>query len=177
MSMPTLLILFGTVLIAVGGILATYGWNARTEEVQKSAMVRSVAAELLMNISVINDPKFTETDENKLSQFVIFPRMQITALESAISSGFFLSERDRLFMTRVVGLHERLNGYNLRLSFTEFQMANNPRNITTFRTKVRDGVTRTQVISKLEIFAKLLLSDYGIKESDVFFVTLEEDAT
>ena len=77
MGAPIFWIIFGTVLIAVGGVLATYGWNAKTEEAQKSAMVRSVAAELLVNIAVVKDPMFTETDEKKLSLFVMFPRVSI----------------------------------------------------------------------------------------------------
>ena len=177
MSTPNLLIVIGTILIAAGGLLATYGWNARSQEAQKSGLVRGVAAELLMNLSVISDPKFTETDEEKLSQFVIFPRLQITALEAAVSSGLFLNEQDRLYLTRVVNLRELLNDFNLRLNFTELQMGNNRENITLHRTKLRDGKVRTQVMLKLQKLGQLLMSKYGVKESDRFFVTLEEDAT
>ena len=175
-STPTLQTAFWIILIAVGGIIATYGWNARSQEKQKSGMVRSVAAELLLNTSVIRDPTFVETDEEKLSQFVIFPRMEITALGGAISSGLFLNEKDRLYLTRSVNLHGILTSFNLRLSLTEFQMANKPGQIPSYRTKLRDGATRAQVMSKLLKFGQLLMSEYGVKESDRFFVTLEEDS-
>ena len=177
MNMPTLWIIIGTVLFAGGGLLVTYGWNAKTEEGKKSAMVKSVAAEWLGNLNTIHNPMFTETDEEKLSQFVVFPRMNMTAIEGAISSGLFLKEEDRLLLTRVVNIHELLTQFNLRLNLTETEMKNKPHYITLIRTTLRDGATRTQLVSKLKIFGKLLMSDYGMKESDVFFVTLEEDAT
>jgi len=140
-------------------------------------MVKGVAAELLMNISVINDPKIAETDEKKLSQFVMFPRMQVAALEGAIASGLFLKEKDRLFLTRAANLHELLIGFNQRLSYTEDRITNNPERIKLFRTKLRDGAVRQQLASKLKKFGELLMSDYGVKESDRFFVPLEEEAT
>ena len=176
MGTPNLLIAIGAILIAAGGYLATYGWNTRSQEAQKSGMVRSVAAEWLINMSVINDPKFAETDERELSQFVIFPRMQLTALEGTISSGLFLNEKDRLYLTRAVDLNEFLTTFNLRLSFTESQMGNNRGDIRSFRTTLRDGATRTQLMIKLKKFGELLMSEYGVKESDRFFVPLEEDA-
>ena len=137
--------------------------------------VRGVAAELLMNLSVIEDPTFVETDEKKLSQFVIFPRMQTTALEGTISSGLFHNKEDRLYLTRAVDLHEKLAGFNLRLGFTESQMESTQRDIALFRTKLRDGEVRKQVMSRLKKLGELLMSDYGVKESDRFFVPLEDD--
>jgi hypothetical protein len=174
--MPNLLILVGTLLIAVGGIVATYGWNAKTEAAQKAGMIRAVAAELTMNLSIINDQAIVEPDDKKLSAFVMFPRMLTTALEGAISSGLFLQEKDRLFLTRAANLHELLLGFNQRLRFTEEQMATNQEMGTQLRTKLRDGVVRQQVSTKLKKFAELLISDYGIKETDKFFVVLEEKA-
>ena len=55
-------------------------------------------------------------------------------------------------------------------------MATNQELRTQLRTKLRDGPVRQQVSSKLKKFGELLISDYGIKESDTFFVKLEEDA-
>lgn len=175
--MPNLFIIVGTLLIAVGGVVATYGWNARTELAQKAGIVRAVAAELLMNIVVTNDRKIIETDEKKLSAFVMFPRVQTAALEGAIASGLFLEEKDRLFLTRAANLHELLLGFNQRLSFTEEKMSSDPKNAKMFRTQLRDGAVRQQLSLKLKKFGELLISDYRIQETDSFFVKLEEDAT
>ncbi len=177
MSLPTIQILLGTLLLAGGGLLATYGWNAKFEADRKSAMVRSVGAELLVNSAVVRDPMFTETDDKKLSLFVMFPRVSIAVLEGAISSGLFLKEDDRPFFTRAANLRELLTQFNVHLTFTETEMSFKPQHITAYRTKLRDGKTREQLTNKLKIFGKLLVSDYGIRESDVFFVPLEEEAT
>ena len=177
MYMPNLQIIIGTVLIAVGGILATYGWTARTEASQKSAMIKAVAAELLINLALIDDPKIAETDEKKLSKSVFFPRMQTSTLKGALASGLFLTKRDRLFFTRASDLNELLDGFNDRLIVTQNQMMENPKNIKIWRTQLRDGKTRKQVILKLTKFGALLVSDYGVKESEYFFVPLGEDAT
>jgi len=53
MVWPNTLIIAGTLLIAIGGIAATYGWNARTEVAQKKGLIRSVAAELLVNLKIV----------------------------------------------------------------------------------------------------------------------------
>ncbi len=177
MSASIFWIVFGTALIAVGGILATHGWNARTEETQKSAMVTSVAAEWLINTQAIGDPPLAETDKTKLSQFVIFPRMKIATLEGAISSGLFLGKTDREFYTRATNLRDIAADFNLRLGSLESNMLDNPGKITEIRTRARDGLTRRQIKAKLKKFAELLISKYGVDGDERFFVQLEEDAT
>ena len=93
MSWPIFLIAAGTVFIGGGGLMATYGWVAFTEERQKAAMVKGLAAEWLLNSVVISDPPLAEPDATKLSKFVIFPRMKMAALEGAISSGSDIRRR------------------------------------------------------------------------------------
>jgi len=174
--MPNILILLGTLLIAIGGILATYGWNASTEAAQGSAMIKAVAAEWLMNANVMNDKSISEPDDAQLSKFVMFPRTRTAALEGAIASGLFLDERDREFFTRASRLHELLTGFNQRLSFTEERMSNHPDQIVTIRTKLRDGAVRRQVIDNLKLFGELLISKYGITRDQRFFVELKDNA-
>jgi hypothetical protein len=165
----------GAVFASLGGLAATYGWNSWTGESHKASMVRAVAAEWLANVSVINDPKIAETDDALLSKFVMFPRLQTTALEGAVSSGLFLREADRLFLTRASNLIELARSFNRGLDFTEQWTASHPNDIKKFRFKLRNGATRHQVADKLARFGKLLMSDYGVRESNQFFVDLEED--
>jgi len=175
MNTANSLIAAGTLLIAIGGIMATYGWNARTDIARKSSIVRSVAAEWVVNTAVIEDEKLSGYDENKLSQFAVFPRMMTTNLGAALASGLFLHEKDRLFLTRAANLHELLLGFNQRLQFTEERMAASSKDIRVFRTKLRDGKVRQQLLIKLTKFGELLISDYGVKSSHIFFVPLDED--
>lgn len=176
MFSPNVLIGIGTVFIALGGFVATNGWNAKATVSERNGLVRAAAAELMVNIAVISDQKFTEQDDAELAKFVIFPRLQPVALEGAIASAAFLGEKDRLLLTRMTQLLELIHEFNNRLSFTEAQMAANTENILRFRKTLRDGATRNGIKSKLKLFGYLLVSDYNIKESDSFYVKLDEDA-
>lgn len=96
--MGWLLITLGAILIALGGILGTYGWQRKSQDDQKTNLIRSVAAEMLLNMNILDDVAYTETNTTKLSKFVVFPRLKTTALEGAISSGLFLQrKRQALF--------------------------------------------------------------------------------
>src|SRR4051794_18693997 len=102
MGKATLAILFGTLLIAGGGALATWGWNERSStdtkrmlferaeaevSARRTAMLRTLTAEFVFNSNVLKDPQFSETDPEELKKFVVFPKVQATALQSVISSG------------------------------------------------------------------------------------------
>lgn len=88
--MPNILIALGTLLVAAGGIIATYGWNARSAAREKSEMIKAVAAEWMMNVGVVNDKSICELDDAELANFVIFPRTRKVALEGAVAGGYFL---------------------------------------------------------------------------------------
>jgi len=172
--MPSLFVITGTVLIAIGGLLATYGWNAHAEATRRSAMIQSVAAEWMVNNSVISDEKFLATDKNELARFVMFPRTRTIALEVAITSGLFLEQQDRELFTQACRLHEQLLAFNQRLDFTEERMSAHPGEIAKLREKLRDGVVRKQVAESMNQFGKLLMSDFGISAEQEFFVDLNE---
>ena len=174
MAIPNFAIVLGILLVAMGGVVATYGWNARTEVTQRNGMIRAIAAETLVNASVFRDPKFSETNEDKLKKFTLFPRMRTAALEGAIASGLFLGENDREFLTRAVNLAGLLDAFNRGLSFTEDTMSNRASEIPSFRKKLRDGKARKHLGARLQKFGELLMSDYGVKSGDTFFVKLED---
>jgi hypothetical protein len=174
MIAPNLLIACGTLLIAIGGIIATNGWNARTSVAQRRSIIRAVAAESLMNMYVYKDKKFTEEIEDQLVKFTLFPRMQTSALEGAIASALFTGEKDRTFLTRASRLNERLSDFNQRLSFTEERMSQKSSDIALYRKKLRYGQVRKTLGVELQKFGQLLMTDYGIKRDDRFFVKLDD---
>jgi len=174
MMVPNLLIVLGILFIAAGGIIATKGWNARTVATQRNGIIPSVAAETMINAKVFMDPVFTENNEEKLSKFTLFPRMQTAALEGAIASGLFVGDKDRTFLTRAATLNELLADFNQRLSFTEDRMSQNHSEITMLREKLRNGQVRKSLRVKIQKFGELLISDYGIKRDDTFFVRLDD---
>ncbi len=185
---PTFLILLGTVLIAVGGVVATYGWNLRSSlrtsrmleesrarelETKRGAMVRTAMAELLMNVKVISNPIFHEEDESKLSEFVVLPRFHTEALAAMMASGLFLEERDRALFTRVADLLSKLHDCNRRMATSEQCMQFSPKEkIAEVRRQIREGRVLRDRRAELVAFGRLLMTQYGIAESDEFFVDI-----
>ena len=167
-------VFIGTLLIAGGGLLATMGWDARSTATQKKAMIRAVSAELMINLNIFVDSKFTERDEKQLAKFVVFPRMQTSVLKGSIAGGLFVGEKDRMYLTRAMGLVELLEAFNKRLTITEDKTSGNSNATLKFRKEIRDGKFRKSVGSKLKKFGEVLISEYGLKREDTFFVELDD---
>jgi len=177
MIFANLMIVVGAVFIALGGILATRGWHERTTVAQRNRAIRSVAAEWMVNVSVLRDRKFSDPDDANLAQFVVFPRTQTAAMGGVIASGLFTGKKDRAFLTHVSSLNGALDDFNRRLAITEDTMRGNLRAILTLRKKLRDGSTRTDLLRRLGEFGQLLLNDYGIRAGDEFFISLDQDTS
>ena len=175
MMIPNLMIFGGTLLIAIGGILATKGWHERSVIAHRNGMIRSLAAEWVVNAAVFFDPKFTDTNDANLAKYAVFPRMQTTAITGAIASGLFTGEKDRALLTHITNLSEVLADFNRRLVITEDTMTGNSKDIATWRKKLRDGQTRRSLRPQLAKFAELLISDYGITVDDSFFIKLDSN--
>lgn len=175
MFSPNILIGLGASLMALGGFVATNGWNAKSTEGDRTNRIRAVAAETIVNIGIINSTKFVEPDDAKRAKLVPYPRIQMIALEGAIASGLFLRESDRLLLTRMTDLRENVHQFNDRLTFSESQMAANKSAILKCRTQIRDGSVRSRTLMKLGLLVELLIENYGITKHDQFFVKLDED--
>lgn len=171
----TVLLMITILPLLAGGFLSTYYWNAyfRAEEVlqQRDAMIHILAAELVMNMSIYQDQKFHEPDDENLSTFVVFPTFQTSALKASIASCLFIAEDDRELLTVVFDVSQDLTDLNIRINYAQEQMFLNPRpgNITLWRKKMRDGKTLKSVRPRLVKLAQLLISEYGVSEDAVFF--------
>ena len=173
MNYGTTFVILGVIFVGLGGYIGTLGWNLLQHETQRQAILRTLSAEWMVNAEISRDKKFTETDEQGLSKFVIFPRFQTTGLSATIASGLFVEEQDKLFLTLVFNLQEILADINRRLDFTEADMNEHPEKVAIFRKGIRDGQTLRNAKSRLKQLGELLLQDYGIQEEDQFFVELE----
>jgi len=177
MSSSIAMIVGGTLLIAIGGLLATFGWNSHADDARRHGLVEQIAAELTVNLNVASDPKFVENDPEELKEYVVYPRFQIVALDAAIASGLFLENADRELLTRISGVSELLRDFNNRLNITEAQTAGaSQADRVVWRTTLRDGETRKGIDQRLKSLGALLLQEYGIKEDRQFFVELADDA-
>jgi hypothetical protein len=131
------LIVIGTLLFAVGGIVATYGWNVTSRSIQRETMVmqlaRALAAESVFNMNVLHDPVITLKGVTEVSVPVRYPRLRTLSLHAALSSGIFLNERPGDKMYGLLGnTIEHIEEMNRILS-------------------TREDVMQTQFVSKEEI--------------------------
>ncbi|MBN1227738.1 MAG: hypothetical protein JXA79_12155 [Deltaproteobacteria bacterium] len=170
-------IIVGSVLTAGGGILGTWGWNFKSALAEKSTLIETFAAELMININIFSSEEFNETDKSLMKKAVVFPRFQTTGLKALISSGLFLTNDDKELFTRVTDLAEKLENINRRLDITEdlileAKIRGDNEFIITWREKLRDGETRKQIGPLLNKLGELLMEKYGIDKDKRFFVDL-----
>lgn len=174
MNLPNIYIVCGTLLIAFGGLLATFGWSARSDLMIRNGLIKAVSSEYLIYETVILHQKIIETDQKALLKPVIYSKFHTLALEGLMSSGLFI-ENDKELYTRAVELHELLHELNSRFAFSEDFMRKNPQSVKMIRLKLRDGKTRKSVMIKLELFGRLLENKYGNDFTENVFVNLKED--
>lgn len=122
-----MLILIGTVLISLGGIIATYGWNLTARKTERKAKVskvtRALAAECIFNRDVLDDPIITLKGISDSGVRVKYPRLRTVSIHAAISSGMFLEDRagDNMYGLLTTTL-EHLEEFNRILDRRETQM-------------------------------------------------------
>jgi len=95
---PNYLILMGLLLIAGGTYIVSHGWNKKSAVSQKNNIIRAVVQEWKMNIFIITHQKFEETEEKKLAEYTLFPRLQTAIIAGALSSGHFTDKSDPNFL-------------------------------------------------------------------------------
>ena len=170
MNTANFLIVLGTALIAVGGLIATYGWSIRStadtramleersevDRAQRRAdLLKTLAAEFTVNARILDSPPIAEPDAAQLARFTVFPRLQTTATASAIASGIFTRPEGRPLFTALVAIQELMADFNNRLQTTETHMLRGE--IASWRTKLRDGATRQSLRGQLNSFGALLI--------------------
>ena len=149
------------IVIAFGALITTYGWNERTVTNKKNSLIRSVIQEWKINIEIITDQKFIEPNEEKLTAYTAYPRVQSSVLGGALSSGYFTDKSDPNFWTEGLGLLENITYFNNALRITENEMARNPKAISKIRLKVKDGALYKSFRDKLLLFGIIIVDEYG----------------
>lgn len=176
------LIILGTLFIAGGGLMATYGWNLRSSkeiqasleqsrihelELRRLGIIKTVLLEIGGNISIIQLKVFTETDEKKLSKYAVYPRLWTEALSSVIESTLFLEDKSRKLFDGVLKLLSTLTDFNntLELGNSMTQKAS-PIKIAYYRKGIRDGVLMQSVRMGLKELSKTILTsdDEALKD-------------
>ena len=175
---PNVLIMIGAALFIAGGYMTTKGWNEKSNVSRKNNIIRSVVQEWKMNINIITDEKFAEPNEEKLSEYVAFPRMQISVVAGALSSGYFTDKSDPNFWNKGLALTEQVAYFNNALSISENEMLTPASHVIfSVRKQIRDGELRKSMMEKLLLFGIMLnekYSDMLSKEFGEEFLPIEE---
>jgi hypothetical protein len=173
-----ILLLILIFLILPGAFFSSYYWNDYFHKLNRNThrqeIIRLLAAEIVVNYEIFGNNKFHDRNDDNMSTFVVYPRFQKTALESAIGSGLFFSDNEKELLTLIYHIYERISEINNRLDLTESQMITNyqPSNIALWRKKIRDGGMLNSLKPLMARMSKILIDDYGIKEEDTFFIEI-----
>lgn len=98
----------GTAMIAIGGLLATLGWEGRSASTARRAVLEVVATELQANEALLSHAVFTETDPEKLKVVRVIPAFNDSALRAAISSGVLTHRSDPELLDAVAALENSI---------------------------------------------------------------------
>ena len=191
-------IIFGTLIMvsgmAIGGLMTTYGWNLKTsketrvlleetrleeQEIRRKGIIINVSFDVVTNLLRIEDAKFTVTEEDELSKYVIYPRFQTAALSSVMDSALFYNKKHRTFLDQVNTTLNHLTHINRSLDVSEMHTGSigmTPEKIASFRKKIRDGKLRHDSIKNLKKLKDIMLSHYEDLFLDQFENELGKDA-
>ncbi|MDI6808023.1 MAG: hypothetical protein QME66_03455 [Candidatus Eisenbacteria bacterium] len=180
MNPSTAYIVLGTVVIAIGGIVATLGWNLRSTQntrkmlaeariaeikTRRQALLSAVVAEVGHNEKTSADPRFTELDDAKLIHFTVYQRFRADALSGVLASGLFLLEDDREFFEAATDLYERIKDFDRRLDTTEDEIRRAPETAQMWRIKLRDSSQFAGLKERLGNMRRLVATNYGSGEN------------
>lgn len=168
-----LVISAGTVLVGLGGLVATHGWNKLSELRRRQGLIRAVAGEMVIDFDILNSKHFTETDPQALMRYDVFPRLRTISLDGAISSGMFTDANDMELVSDISRVSQLAADFNQRLAITQQQIDGaEPAFIAKRRREIRDGPMRASVLAAVQSLEKLLIEKYDIRPRERFFVKL-----
>lgn len=107
-SHPTISITFGAATIAIGGWIATLGWEGRSAHAARRTMLEILYAEVQVNEALLGHSVFTEERPEKLIVVRVIPSFHDSALRAAISSGAFSHQKDQELLDGIVALENSI---------------------------------------------------------------------
>lgn len=166
----TMLILIGTALIALGGIIATYGWNLTARETERKAKVsqvtRALAAECIFNRDVLDDPIITLKGISDSGVPVKYPRLRTITIRTALSSGLFLQDQagDSTYGLLTATL-EHLEEFNRILDRYETRMLTQrmtQNEIRSLRSRLARSGALKQMHEEVQRFGDFVYDEYAL---------------
>jgi hypothetical protein len=147
----------------------------------RNRLLYSLAAELHVNLNILNDRKFLYTGASS-PKATVYPRLLHAALDQAISSGVFIHELDAKLFKLLYNWAEALNEFNHRLDLTEYRtivLQPGPTETASWHSQLIQGEVLAQTRRVCTDIAKYLISNYshesGVCAETIFFP--EENTT
>jgi hypothetical protein len=132
-------IIFGTILIAIGTTLVTWGWNNFDSCSQKKSILIGVYREWEVNdYTIKNDPLFSLKDVNLYKEKTLYQRFQSSAPNHLLYSGFFslMNKKEENLLKSATEYEAGILDINRRLaSCDNFVLTLQPEDIIAFRKK------------------------------------------
>lgn len=156
-AQATLAIVIGTIIATGGGVATTHAWNLRSTaetramlaevdnqrlQSQRDRIARQVILDIEYNDGVLNEPRFLETDPEKLKEYFVFVSLATESVNEIITSGLFLGPDERRVLTEARKLREWSRLYETMADQFNSSMArnaDNPQMIATYRTAARNA--------------------------------------
>ncbi len=107
-SHPIVSIALGAATIAIGGWIATLGWEGRSANAARRTMLEILYAEVQVNEALLGHSVFTEERPEKLIVVRVIPSFHDSALRAAISSGAFSHQKDQELLDAIVALENAI---------------------------------------------------------------------
>lgn len=105
---PALSIVLGTLMIGLGGLVATLGWESRSAYAARRAMLEVLSAEVHVNERLLNHSVFTEENPELLRVVRVIPAFSDSALRGAIASGAFTRDKDKELLDAILAMENSI---------------------------------------------------------------------
>jgi hypothetical protein len=147
-------------------------WISKKEK--RKELLEGLSHELYINMNILKDSVFSLSPEEN-SRFVIFPRLESSAVNSMITSSYFFGVKDKNLCRQLFNWREKTQQFNQRLTLTEMACLLNPspQNISLWRNGLASGIVFTQIKTSYDEIIQVLLNKYssesGIDKNTTFF--------
>lgn len=118
----SMFVLIGAIVLAVGGVMTTLGWNILSERSQIRNLISAVARQWEINNKLLTaDPLFNGSDEEVLKSHRLYPRFYTNATDAVLASGLFnpKDKADREFLRMIADYQSTINDVNSRLGVSD----------------------------------------------------------
>jgi hypothetical protein len=157
-------IIIGAVLIGIGGVTTTLGWNYLSTKSKIVDILRAVRHEIEINETYLKDPLFVSNDESLLASRRLYPRFKSSSLTVLLTSGQFNASRktDRGLLRATADYESSVLDINARLDVSDnlVILKAKPDVVLEHRKLVRESSALKGMISQQNALKEFIAENY-----------------